>query len=136
MLTALATETGIEHVTFEVRNRTKYVAIKKHPSRPLCSLYQGRRGATAYALWPKGAAKLLAGPINLADTVICAAYDIESYQADPALVIQTDQGKIYNIPAPIQVAPAPLGQPKSDCIAILAPRRCCRTPHDFNCIGF
>jgi glycosyl transferase family 25 len=98
LLAALATENGIEHVTLEVRNRAKYIAKKNHPSRPLRRLYQDRTGAAAYVLWPKGAAKLLARPVGLADAVICAAYNVQSYQADPAL----------------EVSSAPLSQPKPD----------------------
>lgn len=114
LLAALATENGIDHITLEVRNRAKYVAKKKHPSLPLRRLYQDRTGAAAYVLWPKGAAKLLARPVGLADAVICAAYNLASYQADPALAIQIDQCEIYGLPAPIQVSSAPLSQPKPD----------------------
>ena len=112
LLGALATEIGIEHVTLEVRNRAKNVAKKPHPSRPLRRLYQDRTGAAAYVLWPKGADKLLARPVGLADAVICAAYNMQSYQADPALAIQIDQCGNYGIPAPIEVSSAPLSQPK------------------------
>jgi glycosyl transferase family 25 len=114
LIGALATENGLEHVTLEVRNRAKYVAKKSHPSRPLRRLYQDRTGAAAYVLWPEGAAKLLARPVGLADAVICAAYNVQSYQADPALAIQIDQCGIYGIAAPIEVSSAPLSQPKPD----------------------
>jgi glycosyl transferase family 25 len=113
-LTAIKTETGIDHISLEVRNRAKYVAKTPHPSLPLRPLYQDRTGAAAYVLWPDGAAKLLARPVGLADAVICAAYNNSSYQADPALAIQIDQCEIYGVPAPIQVSSAPLSQPKPD----------------------
>ena len=113
-LTAIEPETGIDHISLEVRNRTKYVAKTPHPSLPLRRLYQDRTGAAAYVLWPKGATKLLARPFGLADAVICAAHNQTSFQADPALAIQIDQCEIYGVPAPIQVSSAPLGQPKPD----------------------
>jgi glycosyl transferase family 25 len=113
-LTAIKTETGIDHISLEVRNRAKYVAKTPDPSLPLRRLYQDRTGAAAYVLWPNGAAKLLARPVGLADAVICAAYNLTSYQADPALAIQIDQCEIYGVPAPIQVSSSPLSQPKPD----------------------
>jgi glycosyl transferase family 25 len=113
-LTTIKTETGIDHISLEVRNRAKYVAKTPHPSLPLRRLFQDRTGAAAYILWPKAAAKLLARPVGLADAVICAAYNQTSYQADPALAIQIDQCEIYGVPTPIQVSSAPLSQPKPD----------------------
>jgi glycosyl transferase family 25 len=113
-LTAVETETGIDHISLEVRNRAKYVAKTPHPSLPLRRLYQDRTGAAAYIMWPDGAAKLLARPVGLADAVICAAYNQTSFQADPALAIQIDQCEIYGVPVPIQVSSAPLSQPKPD----------------------
>lgn len=103
-LRELKREAGIDHVTLEVRNRKKLVG-RRHRNLPMRRLYQDRTGAAAYVLWPSGAGKLLtrAGVRpGLADAVICAAYELNSWQADPGLAIQLDQCVAYGVAQPIQ----------------------------------
>ena len=109
LLDKLESESGFDHVTLEVRNRKKLIG-RHHPNLPLRRLYQDRTGAGAYVLWPSGARKLLkrasARP-GLADAVICAAYEMEIWQATPALAIQMDQCKTYSMIPPINSPPPP-----------------------------
>lgn len=92
---------GIDHLSLETRGRKKSLG----PSQDgLARLYQDRSGAAAYLLWPRGAERLIvrasAAP-GLADGIICAAYDIRSYQADPALALQLDQCAAHGIAPPL-----------------------------------
>ena len=96
-------ETGLDHVTLETRSRKKLVG-RMHPNLPIRRLYQDRTGAAAYVLWPSGAEKLLARAATrpgLADAVIAAAYEMSSWQADPALAVQLDQCSAYGMEQPI-----------------------------------
>ncbi len=107
LLDELARTKGIDLLTLEVRGRKKLVARDKTGSLaklPIRRLYQDRTGAAAYVLWPSGAAKLLKrteDKAGLADAVICAAYELQAYQADPALALQIDRCARYGIPEPI-----------------------------------
>jgi glycosyl transferase, family 25 len=98
--------TGIDHISLETRSRRKLLSNKTHPDAPMRRLWQDRSGAAAYVLWPSGARKILAHKPAIADAVICAAYDLKSYQADPALAIQIDQCAAYGIEPPIEVGSA------------------------------
>jgi glycosyl transferase, family 25 len=100
------TLTGIDHITLETRARRKLVSDTMHKIAPMRRLWQDRSGAAAYVLWPSGARKLLACKPAIADAVICAAYDLESFQADPALAIQIDQCAAHGLTPPIPVASA------------------------------
>ena len=96
-------EAGLDHVTLEVRSRKK-LAGRRCRNLPMRRLYQDRTGAAAYVLWPSGAGKLLsraAARPGLADAVICAAYEMNSWQADPALAVQLDQCAVYGVAQPI-----------------------------------
>ena len=102
-LRKLEDEVGVDHLTLEVRSRKKLVGIS-HPSLPIRRLYQDRTGAAAYVLWPSGARKLRSRASEkpgLADAVISAAYEMKSWQADPALAIQLDQCSAYGMTPPI-----------------------------------
>ena len=102
-LRRLEGEAGLDHVTLEVRNRKKLVGAR-HPSLPMRRLYQDRTGAAAYVLWPSGARKLCSRAAThpgLADAVICDAYEMSSWQADPALAVQIDRCAVYGLPPPI-----------------------------------
>ena len=107
VLAAVAPAMDVDHLTLEVRGRRKLVARTAHPAFPGRRMYQDRTGAAAYVLWPQGARVLLArsarGP-GLADAMICAAYDLRSYQADPALAIQVDQCDRYGVVPPPGIA--------------------------------
>ncbi len=86
--------TGVDRITLEVRGRKKLVAIQSESFWSVRQLYQDRTGAAAYVLWPAGARKLLARCVSrpgLADAVLCSAYDLQTFQADPALAVQLDQ---------------------------------------------
>ncbi len=103
-LQKLNREAGIDHVTLEIRSRKKLVG-RQHRNLPMRRLYQDRTGAAAYVLWPSGAGKLLSRATirpGLADAVICAAYELNSWQADPGLAIQLDQCAAYGVAQPIK----------------------------------
>ena len=107
LLDKLEQESDLDHVTLEVRNRKKLIG-HHHPNLPLRRLYQDRTGAAAYVLWPSGARKLLLRAVarpGLADAVICAAYEMKTWQAIPALAIQMDQCKAYGMLPPILTTP-------------------------------
>ena len=102
-LRRIETEAGLDHVTLEVRNRKKLVG-RRHPILPMRRLYQDRTGAAAYVLWPLGARKLLSHFTvrpGLSDAVISTTYEMDSWQADPALAVQLDQCATYGIAQPI-----------------------------------
>lgn len=93
-----------DHVTLETRGRRKLLG-RRHESLPARRLYQDRTGAAAYALWPEGARRLLRRATRrpaLADAIICAAYELRSWQAVPALAVQADMCGRYGIQAPIE----------------------------------
>ncbi|MFB9914455.1 glycosyltransferase family 25 protein [Rhizobium paknamense] len=105
LLAQLQAASGLEHVTLETRARRKLLARKPHPQWPLKRLYQDRSGAAAYVLWPEGARKLLARTARhaaIADAVLCAAYELSSWQADPPLALQLDRAAHYGLPQPLQ----------------------------------
>lgn len=113
-LTALGGTAGIDHVTLETRGRKKLVAAAPDARLPMRRLFQDRTGAAAYVLFPSGARTLLARSARrpgLADAIICAAYEMSSFQADPALAIQLDQAAHYGHKPPLADAstnpPAP-----------------------------
>lgn len=82
-----------ELVTLETRGRAKLIARAAHPQAPMHRLWQDRSGAAAYILRPSGARKLLdrvAEAPGLADAILCAAYEVTTWQAVPALACQLD----------------------------------------------
>lgn len=108
LLQEIEDETGLDHVTLEARSRKKLVG-RAHSNLPIRRLYQDRTGAAAYVLWPSGAEKLLShatGRPGLADAVIAAAYEMSSWQADPALAVQIDQCTAYGMEQPIRTESA------------------------------
>ena len=115
LLQVLENETGLDHVTLEVRNQRKLVG-RRHLSLPIRRLYQDRSGAAAYVLWPAGARTLCSRAATrpgLADAVIATAYDLESWQADPALAIQLDKYASYGHSPPIIATPSGINEPHS-----------------------
>lgn len=102
----------LDLVTLETRGRKKLVARRqsardKHLG--IRRLYQDRTGAAAYVLWPEGARKLLrrtARRAGLADAVICAAYELNAFQADPALAFQADRCALYGVVSPLETRSA------------------------------
>ncbi len=94
-----------ELVTLETRGRRKLIARDPHPSAPMHRLWQDRTGAAAYVLSPRGARKLLARVARapgLADGVLCAAYEIQTWQAVPAVACQLDRCTAEGIALPIE----------------------------------
>ena len=97
-------ESGIDHVSLEVRGRRKLVGVR-YPTLPMRRLYQDRTGAAAYVLWPSGARHLCTRAdrrAGLADAIICGSYALRSWQADPALAVQLDQCDEYGFKAPVR----------------------------------
>ncbi len=102
----------IDYVNLEERKNRKKLLSKKSKSEFcesfLIRLYQGRSGAAGYVLWPSGAKKLLhqmeAKGIGIADKFINENYSLESYQIEPACVIQLDQCQFHGIKSPIEVS--------------------------------
>lgn len=107
LLAALKQTRDIEHLTLEVRKRRKLLGKASRsilPGLELRRLYQDRSGAAAYVLWPGGAQKLLQDTetcAGLADAVICRAYGMRSYQAEPACAVQMDRCAAYGLVPPI-----------------------------------
>ena len=108
LLRQLENETGLDHVTLEVRNQRKLVG-GRHSSLPIRRLYQDRSGAAAYVLWPSGARILCARATTrpaLADAIIATAYKLKSWQADPALALQLDKCDVYGFATPMDTTSA------------------------------
>lgn len=106
---------AFDHVSLETRGRKKVLARRPHPALPLRRLHLDRTGAAAYVLWPSGAAKLLARAERargLADGLICAAGDLRSWQADPALAIQLDRAAHHGLASPLDVVSQIDGAPR------------------------
>jgi glycosyl transferase, family 25 len=104
ILKRLLTAVDIDYVSLETRGRRKLLSRTSHPELPLRRLYQDRSGAAAYVLWPEGARKLLAASevkAGLADAVICACYELNAFQADPPLALQSDQCASQGVPDPL-----------------------------------
>ena len=117
---------GIDHITLEERGRKKLLSREPHPEAPMRRLWQDRTGAAAYILWPGGAARLVARTAarpGLADGVLCAAYELSSWQADPALAIQLDQCARHGMTPPIPVRSAIGAAAKPDRTALPAADR-------------
>lgn len=108
LLATLENLTGFDHVSLETRGRKKHLG-PRHPVAPIRRLWQDRSGAAAYLLWPRGAERLVArvaGGAGLADAMICAAYELNSWQAWPAQAIQFDQCARWGLEPPVPVASA------------------------------
>jgi len=101
VLVACSMLEDVDHLTLEVRKRKKIVSKRKRDltqTHRILRLYQDRSGAAAYVLWPSGAKKLLRRAqmqAALADAMICKAYELNSYQAEPACGVQLDQAAAY-----------------------------------------
>ncbi len=109
---------GVDHVNLETRGRRKLVGrklFKVGSDGQMRRLYQDRSGSAAYILFPAGARKLVAFAerrAGTADAVICAAYDLMSYQLDPAMAIQLDQCVAFGIPTPVRTSSSIGSEPR------------------------
>lgn len=109
VLAALSDLPDAEFVTLETRGRRKRIARQAHAGAPIRRLWQDRTGAAAYVLWPSAAQKLLrrvASAPGLADAILCAAYDLNAYQAVPALACQLDRCAAEGIAPPLETESA------------------------------
>lgn len=104
LLNALADYRSCDLVEMEVRSRKKIVSKQGEvliDDHQLFRLYQDRTGTAGYVLWPSGAKKLLdkakATSPAPADAFISSTYELNSYQVEPAAIIQLDQCAHYNI---------------------------------------
>ena len=96
---------GLDRITLEYRGRKKLVSASVDSRIPMRRLYQDRTGAAAYILWPSGAKKLLTRSAQypgLADSLLCEAYELVTFQADPALAVQLDTYQRYVGPSPTE----------------------------------
>lgn len=116
LLDQLTGVTDADHVSLETRGREKLVG-RRHGSAPMVRLWQDYSGAAAYVLWPAGARILLEeseSQAGIADAIICAAYRLRSWQADPAMAIQFDQCADYGIDTPVATPSSVLAEPRPD----------------------
>lgn len=96
-------------LTLEVRARKKVVSRQRRTitgDLSLVELVQDRTGTAGYVLWPSGARKLLdkldkgfGGP---SDAFISSHYALQSFQVEPAAVVQLDMCGHYGLPLPMQ----------------------------------
>ncbi len=104
MLDRIGDAPDVEFVTLETRGRRKRIARVPHPTLQIRRLWQDRTGAAAYVIWPSAAWKLQrrvnAAP-GLADAVLCAAYELNAWQAVPALACQLDRCEAEGFPPPL-----------------------------------
>ena len=99
------------HVTFEARGRKKLISKKSvavYNDIALHHLFLDKTGAAAYLLTPEGA-KILIHQVDkhgagLADALLCHTKPLKSIQSVPALAIQMDMAKHYNMPE-LQINP-------------------------------
>jgi len=133
LLFNVATLQDVDHVSLEVRGRRKLLGISRIPAThgvSLRRLYLDWHGAAAYILWPTGAEGLIKSARRGASTVdwlIGTAFDLRSFQTDPACALQLDmlghydlagevetvsrtQGERDGLPSPLQAARAMKGR--------------------------
>lgn len=99
---------NVDYLSLETRGRKKLIGNVQS----LCStlgiapLYQDRTGAAAYVLWPSGAQalvdKCLKKGAALTDAFISSNYQIRSWQAVPALCVQSDMAEYYGLENKLQ----------------------------------
>ena len=96
----------IDLINLEVRSRKKIISKEAklslvNESFKLFELYQDRTGAAGYILYPSGAKKLLnrleKSTPAIADGFICASYELQGVQIEPAVIIQQDQMQAYGL---------------------------------------
>jgi|SRR5690606_9096302 len=93
-------------INLEVRSRKKIVGKKpayylSDSGYKLLELFQERTGTGGYVLFPTGARKLLEKVNHVAaataDAFIFSTYSLNSYQVEPAALIQEDQMIVYGL---------------------------------------
>ena len=100
----IATLPGIDHLSLAVRGRRKLLGRNRipvaHGGVAIRRLYLDWQGSAAYILWPSGAQKLLARARRDAspvDWLLASAFDLKSYQTDPACAVQLDMLEHYDL---------------------------------------
>lgn len=99
---------NIDHLCLETRLRKKLLgrSIPVSGGIELAPLYQDRTGAAAYILWPEGARLLVERCTRkgaaIADALISSEYRLRSWQAVPALVVQSDVAGAYGLQTPLK----------------------------------
>lgn len=99
---------NVDHLSLETRGRKKLIGSVQSIGGTLgiAPLYQDRTGAAAYVLWPSGAQALvdqcLKNGAALADAFISSNYRIRSWQAIPALCVQSDMSEYYGLENKLQ----------------------------------
>lgn len=94
----------IDHLSLAVRGHRKLLGMNRipvaHGGISIRRLYLDWHGRSAYVLWPDGAKKLIARADRGASTVdwlIGTAFDLKSYQTDPACALQLDMLAHYDL---------------------------------------
>lgn len=94
---------NIDHLSLETRSRKKLVGrtVSLDRSLGMAPLYQDRTGAAAYLLWPQGARILVDRCLRhgaaITDALISNEYRLHSWQAVPALAVQSDVAVDYGL---------------------------------------
>ena len=119
ILASLERQSIANHVTLEIRGRKKVLGeetLKLINGTVLSRLYQDRTGAGAYVIWPDAASILLKTSdraARLADAIIAGAYEMSSWQVEPAAAMQLDQCDHYGVKSPL-VTRSTIGVNSSD----------------------
>ena len=120
ILEVCSTLQEIDHISLESVGRKKLLG-KKSILFPidgfkLSPLLIDRNGAGGYILYPSGAQKLLEheekNGIALADAQITSCFTLQSYQLEPACIIQMDQCHKYGLISPIDISSNITGKQK------------------------
>lgn len=104
----IATLENIDYLSLETRGRKKLIGAVQPlwGNQGIAPLYQDRTGAAAYVLWPSGAQALVDKCFTqgaaLTDAFISSEYQIRSWQAVPALCIQSDMSAFYGLENKLQ----------------------------------
>ena len=108
LLANVGTLKDTDHISLEVRGRRKLLGLTRIPAAhgvSLRRLYVDWHGAAAYVLWPGGAELLLRRARRGAATVdwlIGTAFEMRSFQTDPACAVQLDMADHYELGLNVQ----------------------------------
>lgn len=101
LLKSLETVQGFDILNLETRARQIFVGTALDDMPNIRPLYLNKDGAAAYILWPNGAQKIIDQSnrvIGLADALLWCNFKLSSFQTYPALAIQSDRCKRYDLP--------------------------------------
>lgn len=103
LLRSMEGASDMDHLSLETRARRKLLdrSGTMVGAISISRIYQDRAGAAAYVLWPTGARHLVAKSLSdgaaLADAFISNDRILRSFQTIPALAIQSDLARHYQI---------------------------------------